>query len=88
MRHLQLYSRRQGGNAIWGDKTFAPDDNEDPAHTHGVLIGFRESQAASHISDADKIGNMTADDATTWILQHTPSTFQVRLTGGRNVPWR
>jgi phospholipid:diacylglycerol acyltransferase len=61
--------------------TFAPDDNEKSAYTHGVLIGFRDAQVASHISDVDKFGNMTADDAAIWILQHTPTTFQVRPLG-------
>ncbi|KAK2464285.1 hypothetical protein APHAL10511_003742 [Amanita phalloides] len=75
----------KGGNAVWGNTSFAPDDNEEPTYTHGVLIAFREAQAALHVSDADKIGNMTADDAATWILQHTPTTFQKML--GTNYSW-
>jgi phospholipid:diacylglycerol acyltransferase len=75
-----IYLLTQGGNAVWGNATFTPDDKEDQAHTHGVLITFRDSQAALHVSDADKVGNMTADDAMTWILQQTPTTFQACLS--------
>ncbi|KAF8629410.1 hypothetical protein AX15_003464 [Amanita polypyramis BW_CC] len=75
----------KGGDAVWGNATSAPDDNQDPMYTHGILIAFRESHAASHISDADKVGNMTANDATTWILQHTPTNFQKML--GANYSW-
>jgi phospholipid:diacylglycerol acyltransferase len=32
----------QGGNMIWGNETFAPDDEFGAAHSHGQLIGFRE----------------------------------------------
>lgn len=33
----------KGGNAVWGDATFAPDDNEGGNHTHGELISFRQT---------------------------------------------
>ncbi|KAI0249241.1 Lecithin:cholesterol acyltransferase-domain-containing protein [Lactifluus subvellereus] len=33
----------KGGNAVWGDATFAPDDEEDGRHTHGELIAFRQT---------------------------------------------
>jgi phospholipid:diacylglycerol acyltransferase len=33
----------KGGNAVWGDATFAPDDEEDGHHTHGELISFRQT---------------------------------------------
>ncbi len=32
----------KGGNAVWGDATFAPDD-EGGNHTHGELISFRQT---------------------------------------------
>lgn len=28
---------------MWGDATFAPDDNEGGNHTHGELISFRQT---------------------------------------------
>jgi len=33
----------KGGNAVWGDATFAPDDEEGSNHTHGELISFRQT---------------------------------------------
>jgi phospholipid:diacylglycerol acyltransferase len=33
----------KGGNAVWGDATFAPDDEEEGNHTHGELISFRQT---------------------------------------------
>lgn len=33
----------KGGNAVWGDATFAPDDEEGGGHTHGELISFRQT---------------------------------------------
>ena len=33
----------KGGNAVWGDATFAPDDLEEGNHTHGELISFRRT---------------------------------------------
>jgi phospholipid:diacylglycerol acyltransferase len=32
----------KGGNAVWGNATLAPDDEEDGHHTHGELISFRQ----------------------------------------------
>ncbi len=61
-----------------GNAGFAPDDQSDSIHTHGELIAFRESQMLS--ADNDGVGNMTSEQAGTWILQHTPATFQVRIS--------
>jgi phospholipid:diacylglycerol acyltransferase len=33
----------KGGNAVWGDATFAPDDEDMGHHTHGELISFRQT---------------------------------------------
>ena len=33
----------KGGNAVWGDATFAPDDEEGGEHTHGEFISFRQT---------------------------------------------
>ena len=33
----------KGGNAVWGDATFAPDDEKEGDHTHGELISFRQT---------------------------------------------
>ncbi|OBZ69479.1 Phospholipid:diacylglycerol acyltransferase [Grifola frondosa] len=43
----------KGGDAIWGNATFAPDDTSNHS-----------------------LENMTSDTAGTWILEHTPESFQ------------
>jgi len=63
----------QGGDVIWGNSTHAPDDVDGADHSHGELIAFR-----AKLNDA-KAKNMTADNAGTWILEHTPTTFQKML---------
>jgi len=42
----------KGGNAVWGDATFAPDDEEEGEHTHGELISFRQ-RAPIPLDDKD-----------------------------------
>jgi phospholipid:diacylglycerol acyltransferase len=63
----------QGGDTIWGNSTHAPDDVDGADHSHGELIAFR-----AKLND-ETVKNMTADNAGTWILEHTPSTFQVGI---------
>ena len=97
----------QGGEAVWGNATHAPDDESDKAHTHGELIAFRRelSPAPPDMDTSPMSGNasagtrpvevgsvadgngseqgtvsarnMTAEEAGTWILEHTPTSFQV-----------
>ncbi|KAF8222646.1 phospholipid/diacylglycerol acyltransferase [Tricholoma matsutake] len=66
----------KGGNTIWGNGTHAPDDESEASHTHGQLIAFRPSWFISPETAGDIAGNMTAEEAGAWILQHTPSAFQ------------
>ncbi|TDL20055.1 phospholipid diacylglycerol acyltransferase [Rickenella mellea] len=63
----------KGGSSIWGNFTHAPDDHANFTHTHGRFISFRDSSSTE--SDPG-VRNMTVDEASTWILQHTPTTFQ------------
>ncbi|THH18526.1 hypothetical protein EW146_g2475 [Bondarzewia mesenterica] len=36
----------KGGDAVWGNATYAPDDEPDSKHTHGELISFRDELLA------------------------------------------
>lgn len=65
----------KGGNTIWGNGINAPDDECNATQSHGDLIAFRQSQMTAATGEPSK--NMTADEASDWILEHTPSTFQV-----------
>ena len=77
----RLCNGYQGGTDVWGDSNWAPDDEPGSTHTHGELIAFRQATAPSSGQDippgVEQTKNMTADDASTWILERTPSTFQV-----------
>ncbi|KIK78139.1 hypothetical protein PAXRUDRAFT_834720 [Paxillus rubicundulus Ve08.2h10] len=67
----------KGGNAVWGDETWAPDDEYGALHTHGELISFRhEMLVAQGAIAAEQLSNMTAETAGTWILERTPTSFQ------------
>ncbi|EGO00883.1 hypothetical protein SERLA73DRAFT_50487 [Serpula lacrymans var. lacrymans S7.3] len=67
-----------GGREVWGNQTWAPDDEPNSTHTHGELIAFRQA-----LLDMDAFAqdskNMTADEAGTWIMERTPSSFQKML---------
>lgn len=63
----------KGGDAVWGNATFAPDDDDNRTYSHGELIAFRKSIAAN---DDESLANMTSVSAATWVLEHTPTHFQ------------
>lgn len=44
--------------------------------THGELIAFRERDLDSVAVEAE---NMTANEASAWILERTPASFRVSL---------
>lgn len=69
----------KGGDTIWGNETWAPDDEPEASHSHGALISFRrEMVAAPGVGVAEQTKNMTAEMVDDWILERTPSSFQVR----------
>lgn len=77
--HL-IEQREQGGNDVWGDVTSAPDDHENATHTHGELVAFR--QALAHVDESVE-RNLTAEESSNWILEHTSVSFQVcKLASG------
>ena len=65
----------QGGDAVWGNTTYAPDDTNEFDFSHGELIAFRKNVLEA--SGNEDLFSMTANDASSWILEHTPSHFQV-----------
>jgi phospholipid:diacylglycerol acyltransferase len=58
---------------VWGNTTWAADDPPNAWQTHGQFVAFRPS---SGVHDPG-LRNLTADEASNFILEHTPSTFQV-----------
>ncbi|KAG6857717.1 hypothetical protein H0H87_004133 [Tephrocybe sp. NHM501043] len=71
--------RLQGGNVIWGNESHAPDDVLGTAHTHGELIAFKQAQTVDVAANNATTLRMTSEQAGTWILEQTPSTFQKML---------
>ncbi|CAK5281824.1 unnamed protein product [Mycena citricolor] len=84
----------KGGDAIWGGPDGAPDDEVNCTMTHGELIAFRVqppppgvASSGLGVDEGDR-KNMTVDTAGSWILQHTPSSFQVLRCAPRVVTWQ
>ncbi|KAH9859006.1 LACT-domain-containing protein [Lenzites betulinus] len=69
----------KGGDDVWGNATWAPDDLDNITHSHGALISFRENSPA--LQGENGLYNMTSQDAGTWILERTPTTFQKMMEG-------
>ncbi|KAE8270998.1 hypothetical protein A4X09_0g1314 [Tilletia walkeri] len=65
----------KGGETIWGNETWAPDDIDGNDHSHGLIYSFRKDTNLTELSAR----NSTATNATTYLLQHAPSAFQVML---------
>lgn len=61
---------------MWGNATFAPDDIFGYAQSHGELVVFRPSVVETE-GKYSLLKNMTASEAGTWILERTPTHFQV-----------
>ncbi|KAH9895210.1 phospholipid:diacylglycerol acyltransferase [Cubamyces lactineus] len=68
----------KGGDDVWGNATWAPDDLENVTHSHGALIAFRQNSPALE-SNENGLFNMTSNQAGTWILERTPESFQKML---------
>lgn len=70
----------KGGEDVWGNATWAPDDEDDAEDTHGHIYSFRQTDADQHELNEDTVKtNLTATDAHNFLLQHTPSSFQKML---------
>lgn len=66
----------KGGNAVWGDATFAPDDDEEGVqHTHGELISFRQT-APMPLSDKDVETLPSTQEPTETATVQGPDTHQ------------
>ncbi|KAG8221338.1 Lecithin:cholesterol acyltransferase-domain-containing protein [Butyriboletus roseoflavus] len=73
----------KGGDTIWGNETWAPDDECDEceaSHSHGALISFRREMVAHGVGVAEQTKNMTAEMVGNWILERTPSSFQKMIS--------
>ncbi|KAJ1030346.1 hypothetical protein NDA16_001256 [Ustilago loliicola] len=70
----------KGGEDIWGNSTWAPDDEDGAEDTHGHIYSFRTPGTDQHDLDEDTVKtNLTATEAHNFMLQHAPSSFQKML---------
>ncbi len=60
----------KGGNAVWGNETWAPDDRPDQKVSYGTFINFRESNSTHSPK------NLTVDESLTYLLEHTDSWYR------------
>lgn len=70
----------KGGEDVWGNSTWAPDDEEGAEDTHGHIYSFRQPGVDQQDLNEHTVKvNLTATEAHNWMLQHTPSSFQRML---------
>ncbi|EDN08972.1 Phospholipid:diacylglycerol acyltransferase [Histoplasma mississippiense (nom. inval.)] len=60
----------KGGEAVWGNNSWAPDDQEDQPFTFGNLINFREANSSNTQQ------NLTAKTSLPFLFNHTEQWFQ------------
>ncbi|KAI9873865.1 MAG: hypothetical protein M1830_010512 [Pleopsidium flavum] len=60
----------KGGNAVWGNKTWAPDDLPDQKVSYGTFINFKESNSTHSPR------NLTVDESLDYLLEHTDSWYK------------
>ncbi|KAL8711047.1 MAG: hypothetical protein Q9220_004428 [cf. Caloplaca sp. 1 TL-2023] len=65
-----------GGNAIWGTKKFAPDDQENQTVSYGTFINFKESNSTQSPA------NLTVEESHDYLMQHSDTWYsdQVKNT--------
>ncbi|KAK4688097.1 hypothetical protein P7C73_g2023, partial [Tremellales sp. Uapishka_1] len=78
----------KGGNRIWGNHDSAPDDLPNATDTHGRFLSFRHPDTPSEEEKLTKhtvSPNLTMDDASPYILTHTPPSFQRMVESNYSV---
>ena len=60
----------KGGNAVWGNKTWAPDDQADQEVSYGTFINFRESNSTQSPN------NLTVEESINYLLSHSDTWYK------------
>ncbi|PGH01316.1 hypothetical protein AJ79_07953 [Helicocarpus griseus UAMH5409] len=60
----------KGGEAVWGNNTWAPDDQEGQPFTFGNLLNFKETNSSKTQQ------NLTADTGLSFLFNHTEQWYQ------------
>jgi len=65
-----------GGNAVWGDKSRAPDDQEGQSFSYGSLLNFK---VAANWTTPER--NLTVDDSLAYLFNTTEDWYQDHVKG-------
>lgn len=60
----------KGGNAVWGNKTFAPDDQPGQKVSYGTFINFKESNSTQSPR------NLTVEESIEYLLEHSDTWYR------------
>ncbi|MCJ1428074.1 hypothetical protein MMC29_005982 [Sticta canariensis] len=60
----------KGGNAVWGNKTFAPDDKSGQKVSYGTFINFKESNSTQSPH------NLTVEESIEYLLEHSDTWYR------------
>lgn len=66
----------KGGNAVWGNKTFAPDDRPDQKVSFGTFINFKESNSTRSPR------NLTVEESIDYLLEYSDQWYQDQIAKG------
>ena len=61
----------KGGNAVWGNTTWAPDDQPGQNVSFGTFVNFKYSNSTEHSPR-----NLTVEESLTYLFNHTDSWYQ------------
>ncbi|KAH7064604.1 Lecithin:cholesterol acyltransferase-domain-containing protein [Macrophomina phaseolina] len=62
-----------GGDAVWGNHTWAPDDTPDQMHTYGSFIKFRNSNSS------DTARNLTVSEALPYLFNQSEEWYSTQV---------
>jgi phospholipid:diacylglycerol acyltransferase len=65
----------KGGNAVWGNHTWAPDDKPGRNVTYGNFLNFRESNSSQ------SPGNLTVEESIEYLLEHSEAWYKDQVHG-------
>ena len=60
----------KGGNAVWGNKTWAPDDQTNQKASYGTFINFRE------VNSTQSPSNLTVEESIDYLLEHSDTWYK------------
>lgn len=64
-----------GGNAVWGNSTWAPDDMPDQEVSYGTFLNFK------HANGSDEYRNLTIEESMNYLMNTTEQWYQDSVQG-------